>query len=143
MSHSSSSQDSATLNDFVGLLRMRKGLVVLVLGIVVLTTLGVTALLPKWHLSTAKISIQKPESEVKLFQAQGNSYFDPYFIQDQFRIIQAEKILYPVIEKLKLADSLGFMVELLEPSVPRLAFFDTMREAAESWDGTNPVIGGP
>lgn len=39
--------------------------------------------------------------------------------------------------------TLGFMVELLEPSVPRLAFFDTMREAAESWDGTNPVIGGP
>src|SRR6187551_2175719 len=107
MAHSSSSQDSATLNDFVGLLRMRKGLVLLVLGIVVLTTLGVTALLPKWYLSTSKISIQKPESEVKLFQAQGNSYFDPYFIQDQFRIIQAEKILYPVIEALNLNAVLG------------------------------------
>src|SRR5688572_30601426 len=107
MAHSSSNSDNATLNDFVGLLRMRKGLVLLVLGLVVLTTVGVTALLPKWYLSTSKISIQKPESEVKLFQAQGNSYFDPYFIQDQFRIIQAEKILYPVIEALNLNATLG------------------------------------
>jgi capsular exopolysaccharide synthesis family protein len=101
------SKDSATLGDFVGLLRLRKSLVFLVLGIVVLTTLGVTALLPKWYLSTAKISVQKPESEVKLFQAQSNGYYDPYFIQDQFRIIQAEKILYPVIESVGLNIVLG------------------------------------
>ncbi|AOS45193.1 Tyrosine-protein kinase YwqD [Lacunisphaera limnophila] len=102
-----STKDSATLGDFVGLLRLRKGLIFLVLGLVLLTTLGVTALLPKWYLSTAKISVQKPESEVKLFQAQSNTYYDPYFIQDQFRIIQAEKILYPVIESLGLNEILG------------------------------------
>lgn len=98
----SSGRDHATFGDFVGLLRLRKGLVFLVFALVVLTTLGVTALLPKWYLSTAKISVQKPESEVKLFQAQSNSYYDPYFIQDQFKIIQAEKILYPVIDALGL-----------------------------------------
>ena len=101
------SKDSATLGDFVGLLRLRKALVFLVLAIVVLTTLGVTAMLPKWYRSTAKISVQKPESEVKLFQAQNNSYYDPYFIQDQFKIIQAEKILYPVIDNLGLNAILG------------------------------------
>lgn len=103
----SSSQDSATLGDFVGLLRLRKALVFLVLGIVVLTTLGVTALLPKWYLSTAKIRVEKPESEVKLFQSQTNAYYDPYFIQDQFEIIQSEKIIYPVIERLGLNAILG------------------------------------
>lgn len=107
MANSPSTQDRTSLGDFVGLLRLRKGLVLLILGIVVLTTLGVTALLPKWYRSTAKISVQKPESEVKLFQAQGNSYYDPYFIQDQFKIIQAEKILYPVIETLGLNEILG------------------------------------
>ena len=103
----SSSQGSATLGDFFGLLRLRKGLVFLVLVLVVLTTIGITALLPKWYLSSAKISVQKPESEVKLFQAQGNSYYDPYFIQDQFKIIQAEKILYPVIDQLGLNEVFG------------------------------------
>ncbi|WP_438479015.1 GumC family protein [Oleiharenicola lentus] len=101
------SKDGASLSDFVGLLRLRKSLVFLIIAIVVLTTLGVTALLPKWYLATAKISVQKPESEVKLFQSQSSAYYDPYFIQDQFKIIQAEKILYPVIENLGLNDVLG------------------------------------
>jgi capsular exopolysaccharide synthesis family protein len=101
------SKDSATLGDFVGLLRLRKALVFLVLAIVVLTTLGVTALLPKWYLATAKIRVEKPESEVKLFQAQNNAYYDPSFIQDQFEILQSEKILYPVITHLDLNAILG------------------------------------
>ncbi len=103
----SSSRESASLGDFVSLLRLRKALVFLVLALVVLTTAGVTALLPKWYLSTAKIRVEKPESEVKLFQAQSNSFYDPYFIQDQFEIIQSEKILFPVIENLSLNAVLG------------------------------------
>jgi succinoglycan biosynthesis transport protein ExoP len=102
-----SGTDSASLTDFVGLLRLRKSLVLLVLGLVVLTTAGVTALLPKWFLATAKIRVEKPESEVKLFQNQSSSYYDPYFIQDQFEILQSEKILYRVIDNLKLNDVLG------------------------------------
>lgn len=35
--------------------------------------------------------------------------------------------------------SLGFMVELLEPSATRDAGFAAMRAAAESWDGINPI----
>jgi capsular exopolysaccharide synthesis family protein len=104
------SKDSATLGDFVGLLRLRQSLVFLVLAIVVLTTLGVTALLPKWYLSTAKISVQKPESEVKLFQAQNNAYYDPYFVQQQVEIIQAEKILYQVSTDLGLGAILSKQV---------------------------------
>jgi hypothetical protein len=37
--------------------------------------------------------------------------------------------------------SLGFMIELLEPSATRQAWFANMRQAAESWDGTNPIVG--
>lgn len=37
--------------------------------------------------------------------------------------------------------TLGFMIELLEPSTTRQAWFAHMREAAEKWDGTNPIVG--
>ena len=99
--------EHATLGDFFRLLRLRLSLILLVLGLVFLTTVGVTALLPKWYLSTAKIRVEKPESEVKLFQNQNSAYYDPYFIQDQFEIIQSEKILYRVIEDLNLNTVLG------------------------------------
>lgn len=102
-----SGTDSASLTDLVGLLRLRKALVLLVFGLVVLTTAGITALLPKWYLATAKIRVEKPESEVKLFQNQNSAYYDPYFIQDQFEILQSEKILYRVIDNLKLNEVFG------------------------------------
>ncbi|MFI0355042.1 VOC family protein [Actinomadura sp. 9N407] len=37
--------------------------------------------------------------------------------------------------------TLGFMIELLEPSPTREAGFAAMRKAADTWDGTNPIIG--
>ncbi|HVJ95652.1 MAG TPA: VOC family protein [Acidimicrobiia bacterium] len=37
--------------------------------------------------------------------------------------------------------TLGFMVELLEPSPSREAGFAMMRGAAESWDGKNAIVG--
>jgi hypothetical protein len=39
--------------------------------------------------------------------------------------------------------SLGFMVELLEPSPSRDGWFAHMRRAAESWDGIERIVGGP
>ena len=105
----------ATLGDFLGLLRQRRLLVFLVAGLVVLTAAGVTALLPKQYLATAKIRVEKPESEVKLFQNQSSAYYDPYFIQDQFEIIQSEKILYRVIDNLRLNDAVGRAVNDGQP----------------------------
>ncbi|ACB75389.1 GumC family protein [Opitutus terrae] len=98
----SASKDSASLADFMQLLRQRKALIALILGLVLITTIVVTAFLPRWYLATTKIRVEKPEGEVKLFQAQSSSYYDPYFLQDQFKIMQSEKILYPVIENLGL-----------------------------------------
>ncbi len=37
------------------------------------------------------------------------------------------------------ASTLGFMVELLEPSRSRTYGFTTMREAAQNWDGKQPI----
>jgi hypothetical protein len=39
--------------------------------------------------------------------------------------------------------TLGVMIELLEPSATREAAFARMRSAADTWDGTDRVIGRP
>lgn len=110
MAANSTFKDSATLSDFLQVLRLRKALVALIISLVVLTTLVVTALLPRWYLATTKVRVEKPEGEVKLFQAQTSSYYDPYFIQDQLRTMRSEIILYPVIENLELKSRLAKML---------------------------------
>ncbi len=120
VSPTSSGQESATLGDFVGLLRLRLTLILLVLGLVVVTTAGVTALLPKWYLATAKIRVEKPESEVKLFQSQNNAYYDPYFMQDQVKVIQSDVVLRPVLAHLDLAAVLGRQLNDGQPLPPDL-----------------------
>jgi capsular exopolysaccharide synthesis family protein len=102
MASSSGSKESASLADLVKVLRMRLPLIALIVGLVFVTTMVVTAFLPRWYLATTKVKVEKPESDVKLFQVQASTAYDPYFLQDQFKIMQNEKILYPVIEKLGL-----------------------------------------
>ena len=104
------SKDNTTLADFLQVLRLRKALIALIVSLVVLTTLAVTALLPRWYLATTKIRVEKPEGEVKLFQAQTSSYYDPYFLQDQLRTMRSEIIIYPVIENLQLNTRLAGML---------------------------------
>ncbi|MEN9662440.1 MAG: hypothetical protein RL324_1389 [Verrucomicrobiota bacterium] len=111
-----SSRLNASFADFLSLLRRRLALIALIFAVVVLTTLGVTALLPNWYLGTTKMRVEKPDGEVKLFQAQSVAGYDPYYLQDQLKTLQSEKILYPVIESLglnaKLGASLGSSVPL-------------------------------
>jgi len=105
------SRESASLAEFLQILRLRKTLIALLLALVVITAIAVTAFVPRWYLATTKVRVEKPEGEVRLFQAQSNNNYDPYFLQDQFKIMQSEKVLYPVIERLglntRLASELG------------------------------------
>ncbi len=107
MATSHASKDHASLADFLQILRLRKALIALILALVMITAVAVTAFLPRWYLSTTKVRVEKPEGEVKLFQAQNNNTYDAYFLQDQFKIMQSEKILYPVIERLGLNSKLA------------------------------------
>jgi capsular exopolysaccharide synthesis family protein len=109
MATASASSDRASLADFLQVLRVRRALMGLILALVVVTTLVVTAFLPKWYLATTKVRVEKPEGEVKLFQAQSSNSYDPYFLQDQFKIMQNEIILYPVIKHLGLGAKLAAM----------------------------------
>ncbi len=115
MAHTHVSKEGASLADFFHLLRLRKALIFLILSLVVITTVVVTAFLPKWYLSTLNVRVEKPEGEVKLFQTQSSSYYDPYFLQDQFKIMQSAKVLYPVIENLGLNEKIARSVGALQP----------------------------
>ena len=121
MASYSGSKESASLADLVKILRLRLPLISLIVGLVFVTTMVVTAFLPKWYLATTKVRVEKPESDVKLFQAQGSNAYDPYFLQDQNKIMQNERIIYPVIEKLnlnsRLAASAGFPGITLSPDM--------------------------
>lgn len=128
MASTSASKDSASLADFLQLLRLRKALIALILALVLVTTIAVTAFLPKWYLATTKIRVEKPEGEVKLFQTQSNSYYDPYFLQDQFRIMQSEKILYPVIENLRLGERLAPLLDASGPLPAAITYRYLTRE---------------
>lgn len=97
------------------ILRVRRNLVLVLALVVIGTAAGVTAILPKWYLSTAQVRVEKPDGEMQLFQNQSSSYYDPYFLQDQFKIMQAPKILYPVIERLDLNRRIGTMLDSPEP----------------------------
>lgn len=100
-------KDGASLAEFFSLLRLRKALIFLIVGLVLTTTLAVTAFLPKWYESKTNVLVEKPEGEVKLFQAQQSGYYDPNFLQDQYKIMQEAKVLHPVIEKLGLNEKLS------------------------------------
>lgn len=95
-------KEHASLADLLQILRIRKALIILIVSLVMVTAMTVTAFLPRWYLAMTKVRVEKPEGEVKLFQAQSSNTYDPYFLQDQFKIMQSEKILYPVINRLGL-----------------------------------------
>ena len=107
MANAHVSRDSASLADFIQILRLRLSLIALIVAVVVATTAVVTWFSPKWYLATTKVRVEKPEGEIKLFQAQAANGYDPYFLQDQFKIMQSEKILNPVIKQLSLGARLA------------------------------------
>ncbi len=122
MAHAPASKDTASLADFLQILRLRQALIILIFTLVMITAAAVTAFLPRWYLATTKVRVEKPEGEVKLFQAQSSNSYDPYFLQDQFKIMQSEKILYPVIERLGLNAKLAIELGASSPLPPAITY---------------------
>ena len=131
MANAYGSKESASLADFLQILRLRLPLILMILALVVITAAAVTAFLPRWYLSTTQVRVEKPEGEVKLFQAQSNQAYDPYFLQDQLKVLNSPKIVYPVIERLglnaKLAAPLGSPTALQTPIAFRYLQKDMLR----------------
>jgi len=94
--------------DYWRIIRIRKTVILAVFLLVVITATLVTFILPESYSSTARIKIERDQSDIQaLMQAATPLAYDPYFIQTEFEVIQSELILGGVIEALNLQDRWG------------------------------------
>src|SRR5690349_13028141 len=86
--------------DYWRIIRIRKTVILAVFLLVVITATLVTFILPESYSSTARIKVERDQSDISGMMGdpfRAGSY-DPYFIQTEFEVIQSEVILTKVIE---------------------------------------------
>jgi capsular exopolysaccharide synthesis family protein len=101
MESNKSSMPEARLHflDHWRVVKSRKAIVFVAFLIVMLVAATVTFFQPKIYMSASRIKVEQERLTLEVFQQQGYSGYDPYFLQTQYEIIQSQKILYPVIER--------------------------------------------
>src|ERR1035437_4954763 len=94
--------------DYWRIIRIRKTVILAVFLLVVITATLVTFILPEAYSSTARIKIDKDQSDItSMMTERGAGGYDPYFIQTEFELITSEVILGKVIEDLDLNKEWG------------------------------------
>src|SRR5213592_3672377 len=95
--------------DYWRIIRVRKTVILAVFLLVAITTTLVTFILPPTYASSARISVQKDQTDVGGIGPNGPIYsgFDPYWVQTEFEKIQSKLILYQVISNLHLNQKWG------------------------------------
>lgn len=121
MSNESSEQQSGTLHflDYWRVIRSRKEIVLAVAILVILTGTVYTLMLPDIYASSSRIKVSEDAPEINPFATQ-QSYFssyNPYFLRDQFEILQSKPMLYEVITRLNLQKEWGRGGEELSSAV--------------------------
>src|SRR3954470_19314265 len=94
--------------DYWRIIRIRKTVILAVFLLVVITATLVTFILPESYSSTARIKVERDQSDIATLAGQQSlGMYDPYFIQTEFEVIQSEVVLGKVIESLKLNEDWG------------------------------------
>ena len=94
--------------DYWRIIRIRKTVILAVFLLVVITATLVTFILPESYSSTARIEIERDQSDIQaLMQTPTMGAYDPFFIQTEFEVIQSELILGRVIDTLNLQEVWG------------------------------------
>ena len=88
--------------DYWRIIRIRKTVILAVFFLVVITATVVTFMLPESFASTAKIRVDKDQSDISLQQPLMANTYDPFLIQTETEVIGSEITLRPVIEKFHL-----------------------------------------
>ena len=86
--------------DYWRIIRIRKTVILAVFLLVVITATLVTFILPESYASTARIKIERDQSDIAGITDRGMmGGYDPYFVQTEFELIQSEVILGKVIDE--------------------------------------------
>src|SRR6185436_10660705 len=94
--------------DYWRIIRIRKTVILAVFLLVVITATLVTFILPESFSSTARIKIERDQSDISsMTERPWAGTYDPYFIQTEFEVIQSEVILGNVIQDLDLNKKWG------------------------------------
>jgi polysaccharide biosynthesis transport protein len=94
--------------DYWRIIRIRKTVILAVFLLVVITATLVTFILPESYSSTARIKVERDQSDIATLAGQQvMSTYDPYFIQTEFEVIQSEVVLGRVVEQLNLNEIWG------------------------------------
>ena len=100
--------------DYWRVIRTRKVILFLVFLLVVLTVFTITLFQPKIYMASVRIKVEPERPTVQLGGGTEMPIYDPFFLQTQGEIIQSQKILYPVIERLNLQQHWGGDVKMAE-----------------------------
>ncbi len=90
------------LLDYWRVVKSRKAVVGAVFLLVVLVAATVTFLQTKIYSAVTRIKVEQERPTVAVFEQQFAPNYDPYFLQTQYEIVQSQKILHPVIDRLNL-----------------------------------------
>jgi len=94
--------------DYWRIIRIRKTVILAVFLLVVITATLVTFILPESFSSTARIKIERDQSDITgMAERPWAGSYDPYFIQTEFEVIQSELILGKVVKDLDLNKEWG------------------------------------
>jgi succinoglycan biosynthesis transport protein ExoP len=94
--------------DYWRIIRIRKTVILAVFLLVVITATLVTFILPESFSSSARIKIERDQSDIPTLMGQSSmGIYDPYFIQTEFEVIQSEVVLGKVIEAMNLNQKWG------------------------------------
>jgi capsular exopolysaccharide synthesis family protein len=88
--------------DYWRVIKTRKAIVFVVFLLVVLVAATFTFFQPKIYMSSVRIKVEQEHPTVAVFEQQYVPSYDPFFLQTQYEVLQSQKVLYPVIERLNL-----------------------------------------
>jgi len=89
--------------DYWRVIRIRKAIIITVFLITAIIATAVTFILPESYASTARIKVQNDTMDIPgMSGAPSAGYYDPYFIQTTFEIMQSQLVLSNVIATLDL-----------------------------------------
>ena len=93
--------------DYWRIIRIRKTVILAVFLLVVITATLVTFILPESYSSTARIKVERDQSDITFSEMRSWNAYDPFFIQTEFETILSERVLGKVVADLNLDEEWG------------------------------------